>query len=73
MDATELHPGYWVLSVDSISAIYATVRLVRRGSELGYRAENAAGEILGYFVNLRSAVFNAWEMTIAPKKNEPSK
>ena len=68
MDATELHPGYWALSADSISATYATVRLVRRGTELGYRAENHAGEVLGYFVSLRSAVLNAWRMTIAPER-----
>lgn len=66
LDATELHPGYWVLALSSTSGIYATVRLVRRGGELGYRAENEAGELLGFYLTLQSAVFNAWSLTIAP-------
>jgi len=66
LDATELHPGYWVLAVSSTSGIYATVRLVRRGDEIGYRAENESGETLGFYVTLQSAVFNAWSLTIAP-------
>ena len=66
LDATEIEPGVWCLSESSTAGVYATVRMVRRGGELGYRADNDAGELIGYYVNLRSAVLVAWEQTIGP-------
>jgi len=66
LDATELHPGYRVLAVSSTFGIYATVRLVRRGDQLGYRAENESGETLGFYVTSRSAVSSVWSLTIEP-------
>ena len=66
MDATELEPGLWSLSVGSVPAPYARVQMVRRGGELGYRAERPDGELIGYYLNFRSACLNAWQETIAP-------
>lgn len=66
LDATEIQPGLWSLSVGSIAAPYARVQFIRRGDQLGYRAENADGSLIGYYLNLRSAVFNAWDLTVGP-------
>jgi len=66
MDATELQPGLWALSTGSVAPIYARVQLVRRGDELGYRAEHRDGTLIGYYVNFRSACLNAWQETIGP-------
>ncbi len=66
MDATELEPGIWSMSTGSVAAPYARVQLIRRGPELGYRAERPEGELIGYYRNFRSACLHAWEETIAP-------
>jgi hypothetical protein len=71
MDATEIDPGVWAMRVDSISPIYAFVRMVRRGDELGYRVESRDGELIGYYITLHSAVLNAWEMTIGWNDGDP--
>ena len=59
MDATELAPGLWSLSVGSVQPLYARVQLVRRGDQLGYRAERHDGALIGYYLNFRSACLHA--------------
>ena len=66
LDATEIQPGLWSLSVGSIAAPYARVQFIRRGDQLGYRAERADGSLIGHYLNLRSAIFNAWDLTVGP-------
>lgn len=60
LDSTEIEPAVWVLS-RNWGPQYARIALVRRGDELGYRAETSSGELIGYFVNLKSACLNASE------------
>ena len=55
LETVEPIPGLWLL-VDSFQREYGRVRLVRRGSEVGYRAE-FRGELVGYFLTLRAACF----------------
>jgi hypothetical protein len=69
LDATEIEPAHWVLRTSSTGPLYAAVRMVRRGPELGYRVETLEGELIGYYRSLRSAVFHAWDLTIAPKSS----
>jgi hypothetical protein len=52
--AEERTPGVWVL-VAQYGREYGTIRLIRRGNELGYRADNEAGELIGYYRTLRGA------------------
>ena len=52
-------PGFWRM-VAQYERCYGTVRLVRRGGELGYRADSirrpgAESELVGYYKTLRAA------------------
>ena len=52
-------PGFWRM-VAQYDRTYGTIRLVRRGGELGYRAESiekaaSESELVGYFRTLRAA------------------
>ncbi len=51
--ATEPSPGCWEL-LDDYGRLYCTVRLVRRGAEVGYRVETH-GQLVGYFRTLRAS------------------
>jgi hypothetical protein len=64
--AREVEPGRWLM-VDDIGTHYGVITFVRRGDELGYRADRTdeAGtvtELLGYYRSLRAA---AWESHMA--------
>jgi hypothetical protein len=66
LEAHEVEPGHWHL-VDDLGERYGEIRFVRRGGELGYRADrcDAAGVLVaqvGYFRTLRAA---AWETHMA--------
>lgn len=53
----EPSPGTWDM-VDASGRTYAAIVLVRRGGELGYRADLLEGDarrLVGYFVTLRAA------------------
>jgi hypothetical protein len=60
MSAREFTPGEWVM-VDQWDHPYGVVKLVRRGGELGYRADRRPNDtddtavLVGYFTNLRAA------------------
>ncbi|TXK17422.1 hypothetical protein [Homoserinibacter sp. GY 40078] len=43
----------WVM-VAQYGREYGTVRLIRRGDEVGYRAEDAAGQLVGYYRTLKA-------------------
>ena len=57
LEAEEPTPGRWVLH-DWIGREYAAMQLVRRGNQIGYRAE-ADGAIVGCYRTLRAACFEA--------------
>lgn len=52
--AAEPAPGRWELR-DQYDRVYGRVSIVRRGPEVGYRAEDAVGVLIGYFTTLRGA------------------
>ena len=57
--AVELEPGHWELR-DQYANSYAVIRIVRRGTEIGYRAVTWAEKsedrrLVGYYRTLRSA------------------
>ena len=57
--AREIEPGHWFM-LDGLGEPYGEVRMVRRGGEVGYRADrcDARGEQpvrIGYFLTLRRA------------------
>lgn len=59
--AREIKPGHRIM-VDTMGFFpYGLVRLVRRGIEVGYRADRwpkdgqSDGELIGYFTNLKAA------------------
>lgn len=54
MAAQEVEPGRWVM-IDTLGEPYGRVRFVRRGEEVGYRADDAAGNLIGYYRTLRAA------------------
>jgi hypothetical protein len=63
LTAREVAPGHWYL-IDTLDAPYGEIRFVRRGTEVGYRADrcDGSGELtrhVGYFRSLRAA---AWDI-----------
>jgi hypothetical protein len=52
--ADEPSAGRWELR-DQFGRCYGVVRIVRRGGEVGYRADDSADVLIGYFTNLRAA------------------
>jgi hypothetical protein len=61
LSTREVEPGRWYL-IDSLDRPYGMVCFVRRGDELGYRAERTGDdgqptERIGYFRTLRGAVW----------------
>jgi hypothetical protein len=69
MTARELTPGIWHL-VDAYERPHSIVRIIRRGDEVGYRADTCprhggAPRLIGYFTNLRAAAGTAHTWHIA--------
>lgn len=60
LDATEISIGHWRLSTGSTDPAYATVRLVRRGSEVRYRVDDANEEFVCYEERFSSACIRAF-------------
>jgi len=61
LSAREIAPGHWYM-LDGLGAPYGQIRLVKRGGQVGYRADRCdkrgeTPELVGYFRTLRSA---AW-------------
>ena len=59
MALVEDAPGFWRM-VAQYGRCYGTIRLLKRGGELGYRADGIVlpgdeAELLGYFISLRAA------------------
>lgn len=52
--AVETEPGHWRM-VAQYDRIYGDIRIVRRGDEVGYRATDGTGELVGYFRTLRAS------------------
>ena len=52
--AEEPSAGHWELR-DQYGRCYGVVVILRRGDAVGYRADDASGELIGYFTNLRAA------------------
>jgi hypothetical protein len=52
--AQEPRAGRWELR-DQFDRCYGVVEIVRRGDEVGYRADDGAGGLIGYFTTLRTA------------------
>jgi hypothetical protein len=52
--AEEPTAGRWELR-DQYGRCYGIVCIVRRGGEVGYRADDSGGAVIGYFTNLRAA------------------
>ncbi|PRY65016.1 hypothetical protein B0I08_11133 [Glaciihabitans tibetensis] len=62
MTAREVEPGHWYL-IDTLGDPYGEIRFVRRGGEVGYRADRCDGtgvaeRQVGYFRSLRAAAWN---------------
>lgn len=64
----EVEPGQWVM-VDPYDRPYGLIRLVRRGGELGYRAERRmkydSTHLVGYYRTLRAAATSTHRAFIA--------
>jgi hypothetical protein len=54
LSAAEIEPGHWQL-VTQYAKPYGDIRLVKRGTELGYRGDDVHGELVGYFRTFRAA------------------
>ena len=54
MNARESPVGTWSM-IGPVDEVYATITLVRRGGELGYRVTNMDGENVGYYRTLLAA------------------
>lgn len=54
--AVEVEPGHWRM-VAQYDRPYGDIYLIRRGVEVGYRGDDAAGETVGYYLTLRAATF----------------
>jgi hypothetical protein len=67
--AAEIEPGHWQL-VTQYGTAYGDIRLIRRGAEVGYRADNARGELVGYFRTLKAAC-HAAHMTFVRSHGAP--
>jgi hypothetical protein len=52
--AREPTAGRWELR-DQYDRCYGVVVILRLGDEVGYRADDATGELIGYYTNLRAA------------------
>jgi hypothetical protein len=52
--AVEIEPGHWRMTAQ-YEHTYGDIRFVRRGNEVGYKAADARGKVLGYFTSLRAA------------------
>jgi hypothetical protein len=52
--AQEIEPGFWRM-IDPSGVAYGEIRLVRRGREIGYRAESVRGDWVGYYTTLRAS------------------
>lgn len=52
--AIEFEPGHWRM-VAQYDRSYGEIRIVRRGGEVGYRATDGSGELVGYFRSLRAS------------------
>lgn len=52
--AAEIEPGHWRM-IAQYDRCYGEIRLVRRGTELGYRADNVRGNLVGHYTTLRAA------------------
>ncbi|MBN9607586.1 MAG: hypothetical protein J0G30_13365 [Actinomycetales bacterium] len=74
--AVEVEPGVWEMHGQHVDR-YGVVRLVRRGPEVGYRADLERGgraHTVGYFRTLRAAtaaVHRAWIGGLAPREHRP--
>lgn len=53
--AVEGPPGVWRMTAQF--EFYGWIRIVRIADEVGYRAETEAGNLFGYFRNMRAAAF----------------
>lgn len=58
MNAREIAVGVWEI-VGPLDKVYATVEIVRRGGELGYRVTNEEVGTVGYFRTLKAAASSA--------------
>jgi hypothetical protein len=54
MNISEGPVGCWSM-IGPLDEKYASVELVRRGGELGYRVTNAHGAVIGYYRTLMAA------------------
>jgi hypothetical protein len=58
--AVELTPGHWQM-VDQLGDIYGDIQIVRRGGELGYRADwikDDHRETVGYYLSLKTSTWH---------------
>ena len=53
LTAVEVQPAVWEMTAQ-YGEVYGVVKLVKRGSEVGYRAD-MGDELVGYFKTLRAA------------------
>jgi hypothetical protein len=80
LSAHETQPGVWDL-IGPMSVPYATVTLVRRGEELGYRAtylpaSGSGSELVGYYRTLLHAskrAHLAWVASCGPQRGPNGK
>lgn len=54
LSAHEQTPGVWLM-VAQYERHYGTIRFIRRGTELGYRADDERGRPIGYYKTLSAA------------------
>ena len=64
MSAVEIRPGMWRMMAQ-FGRCYATIKMVRRGDEVGYRVDGEDGQLLGYYTTLRGSARAAHTTYIA--------
>lgn len=71
MHAHEREPGVWDM-ITQEGRPYGSIRIIRRGDEVGYRATGGLGQSLGYYTNLRAACAAAYRYDRQPLPRWPN-
>ncbi len=64
LSAEERTPGVWTM-VAAFGHVYGTIRFVRRGNEVGYRADDKSSDLVGYYRTILAAVMAAHKQCLS--------